>query len=55
VAFALVLLLIGVTRAWDQFDHGDPLSIIYVAGLVTTLLAIGVLGLWMRARVQRPA
>ncbi len=55
VAFGLVLLLIAVTRAWDQFDHGNPLSIIYVAGLVTTLLAIGVLGLWMRARVQRPA
>ncbi len=54
VAFGLVLLLIAVTRAWDQFDHGNPLSIIYVAGLVATLLAIGVLGLWMRARVQRP-
>jgi len=30
VAFGLVLLLIAVTRAWDQFDHGNPLSIIYV-------------------------
>ena len=55
VAFGLVLLLIAVTRAWDEFDHGNPLSIIYVAGLVATLLALGALGLWMRARVRRPA
>ena len=55
VALGLVLLLIAVTRAWGEFDHGNPLSFIYVAGLVATLLKIGALGLWMRARARRPA
>jgi ABC-type proline/glycine betaine transport system permease subunit len=55
VALGLVLLLVAVMRAWDEFDHGNPLSIVYVAGLVATLVAIGALGLWMRARVRRPA
>ena len=55
VAFGLVLLLIAVMRAWDEFDHGNPLSFIYVAGLVATLLAIGALALFMRARARRPA
>jgi hypothetical protein len=52
VALGLILLLVAVARAWDEFDHGSPLTIVYVIGLVATLGTIGVLGLWMRARVR---
>jgi len=52
VAFGLVLLLIAVARAWDEFDHGNALSIVYVIGLFATLGAIGVLGVWMAARAR---
>jgi len=52
VAFGLVLLLIAVARAWDEFDHGNALSIIYVAGLAATLAVIALLGVWMSARVR---
>lgn len=47
VALGLVLLLIAVARAWDEFDHGGALNVIYVAGLVATLAMIAVLGAWM--------
>lgn len=52
VALGLILLLVAVARAWDEFDHGNPLTIAYVIGLVATLGTIGVLGLWMRDRAR---
>jgi hypothetical protein len=52
VALGLGLLLIAVVRARDEFDHGNALSIIYVAGLAATLAVIPLLGMWMRARVR---
>jgi hypothetical protein len=39
---------VAVSRAWDQFDHGNVLSYVYVAGLVGTLAAVGGLALFMR-------
>jgi hypothetical protein len=51
VAIGLVLLLVAVGRAWDQFDHSDPLSYVYVSGLIGTLGAIGALSAWMRRRI----
>jgi hypothetical protein len=50
VAIGLVLLLVAVGRAWDQFDHSDPLSYVYVGGLIGTLAAIAALSAWMRRR-----
>lgn len=50
VAIGLVLLLVAVGRAWEQFDHSDPLSFVYVAGLVGTLVAIATLAARMRLR-----
>ena len=52
VALGLVLLLIAVARAWDEFDHGNLLSFVYVIGLVGTLGVIGVLSGWMAARAR---
>lgn len=51
VATGLVLLLVAVARAWDQFDHGNALSYVYVGGLVATLGAIAALSVWMRGRL----
>jgi hypothetical protein len=42
--------LIAVARAWDQFDHGNVLSYVYVSGLVGTLAAIRALAMFMRRR-----
>lgn len=53
VAVGLVLLLIAVARAWDEFDHANALSYVYVAGLAGTLVAIAALGVWMRQRAAR--
>jgi len=50
VAIGLVLLLIAVARAWDEFDHTNALSVIYVAGLIATLAVIAVLSVRMKAR-----
>jgi hypothetical protein len=55
IALGLVLLLIAVARAWSEFDSTDPLRVVYVGGLVGTLAAIGVLGLWMRRRTLASA
>jgi hypothetical protein len=52
VAIGLVLLLVAVARAWGEFDHGDALSYVYVAGLIGTLTAIGALSAWMRRRAR---
>jgi len=48
VAIGLALLLIAVGRAWDEFDHDNVLSVVYVAGLVATLAMIAALGVWIR-------
>jgi hypothetical protein len=48
LAFGLVLLLVAVARSWNQFDHGNALAYVYVAGLIGTLAAIATLSLWIR-------
>jgi hypothetical protein len=53
VAIGLVLLLIAVARAWDEFDHTNALSFVYVAGLAATLAVIALLSVWMSAHVRR--
>lgn len=50
VAIGLAMLLIAVARAWDEFDHANALSAVYVAGLAVTLAVIAVLSVWMHAR-----
>jgi hypothetical protein len=52
IAIGLVLLMIAVGRAWDEFDHASIWSYVYVIGLAGTLVAIGALALWMRARAS---
>jgi hypothetical protein len=48
LAFGLVLLLVAVGRSWNEFDHGNALAYVYVAGLIGTLGAIATLSLWIR-------
>lgn len=55
VAFGLVLLVIAVVRAWDQFDRENPLTYAYVGGLVGTLAAIAAGYAWMESRRRRPS
>jgi ABC-type proline/glycine betaine transport system permease subunit len=55
IAIGLGLLLVAVARAWSEFDPTNPLRLVYVAGLVGTLAAIGVLSLWMRERLRTHA
>ncbi len=43
VALGTVLLLGGVIRAWSEFDHSNPLSYLYVGGLVVTLFGLAAL------------
>lgn len=43
VAFGVVLLIGAVTRAWSEFDHSNPLSYLYVAGLAGTLVGLAAL------------
>jgi hypothetical protein len=52
VAMGLELLLIAVARSWNEFDHANVLTYVYVAGLVGTLAAIAVLTMWMRRRIR---
>ncbi len=40
---ASVLMLIGAARAWNDFDHANPLSWVFVAGLAAMAAAIVVL------------
>ena len=37
---AVGLLLVGAARAWDAFDHGNPLTWAYPAGLAGAALAL---------------
>ncbi|MEA2522638.1 MAG: hypothetical protein QOI81_2284 [Actinomycetota bacterium] len=51
ISIGLVLLLVAVARAWNEFDHRSAFTYVYVAGLVGTLAAVGALGAWMHGRV----
>jgi hypothetical protein len=50
LAIGLVLLLVAVVRAWDQFDHGSGLTYAYGIGTAGTLGAVVALYLWMERR-----
>ena len=50
LAIGLVLLLVAVARAWEEFDTGRPLTWAYVGGLVGTLVALVVWYGWMERR-----
>jgi hypothetical protein len=50
LALGLVLLLIAVARAWEEFDTSRPLTWAYVGGLVSTLAALAVWYGWMDRR-----
>jgi hypothetical protein len=52
VAIGLALLLIAVARSWSEFDPTNPLRFVYVAGLAGTLVAMGVLTVWMRRLIR---
>ena len=51
VAIGLVLLLVAVGRAWSEFDPDNVFRLVYVGGLVVTLVAIGALAVGMRRRI----
>ncbi len=53
-AISLALMLLGVARAWDNFDPANPLTWLYVGGLVGLLLGMVVLyvGVERRARLS---
>jgi hypothetical protein len=50
LALGLVLLMIAVARAWEEFDTSRPLTWAYVGGLVGTLAALAVWYGWMERR-----
>jgi hypothetical protein len=52
LALGLMLLLVAVARSWNEFDHGNVLAYVYVAGLIVTLAAIASLTLWIRRSSQ---
>jgi hypothetical protein len=47
---AVALLLVGAARAWSDFDHGNPLTWAYLAGLAGA--GLGLLALYRS--MQRP-
>jgi hypothetical protein len=50
LALGLVLLLVAVARAWNEFDTSRPLTWAYVGGLVGTLVALAAWYAWMERR-----
>jgi hypothetical protein len=50
LAIGLVLLLVAVVRAWEQFDHGSGFTYAYVIGTAGTLGAVVTLCVWMERR-----
>jgi len=40
---ATAFLLVGALRAWDDFDHGNPMTWLYLAGLLASAAALGAL------------
>jgi hypothetical protein len=53
LALGLVLLLVAVARAWEQFDTSRALTWLYVGGLVGTLAALAVWYAWMERRSSK--
>src|SRR5688572_4740701 len=47
------LLLLGVLRAWADFDPAKPLTWVYLGMLMISFVGIGILYLWMENRKQR--
>jgi hypothetical protein len=52
---ATAFLLVGALRAWDDFDHGNPLTWLYLAGLLASAAALGALYQRMERSVAAPA
>jgi len=50
-----VLLLIAVGLSWPEFDHGRPLTWLYVLWMAATTACVGALYVWMESRVRRVA
>jgi hypothetical protein len=44
------LLLLGVWRAWADFDPAKPLTWAYLGMLTISFVGIGILYLWMENR-----
>jgi hypothetical protein len=53
VALGVVLLVVAVARYWSEFDHSNPLSYAYAAGLVGTLIALAALYVFEERAVAR--
>lgn len=52
-ALAQLLILIGVARAWGDFNPANPLTELYVGGVVVWLAAVATLYITMELRVRR--
>jgi len=46
-ALSIVLMAIGTARAWSEFDHGNPITWLFVGGMLLTLVAIAALAFAM--------
>lgn len=55
LALGMVLLLIGVARAWSNFDKSNPLTWLYTLGTAATLTALAVLYAGMERLVRSQA
>jgi hypothetical protein len=51
LGIGLVLILVAVARAWSEFDHGNPLTWVYLAGMTGTLT--GIVALWVGMERRR--
>jgi peptidoglycan/LPS O-acetylase OafA/YrhL len=54
VAIGLVLLMIAVARDWNDIEHRDVLTYVYVLGVLGTLGAIAALDPWSRSSGPSP-
>ena len=50
-SISIVLMAVATSRAWGEFDHGNPITWAFVGGMILTLLAIGALAVAMQRRV----
>lgn len=48
---AIALMLVGVVRAWSDFDSANPLTYVFVGGLLVILAGLLILT-WNRSRAQ---
>lgn len=53
VAFGMALLLVGVWRAWDDFDQQNWLSYLYASGLAATLVFLIAMSAWLERSASR--